>query len=193
MRIPFRRVGVSWFVALAVLTLLATPAAASDHVFRVDYAGSDAGVDVCGVIVDISYAGSLRATIREWAMGPTESPADEFWLGTANNHGSETHTNVATGESLVFTWRTNIQEVSLVDVGDGYYEYTFAVNGMPVWMNGTPLKDRGHLVLTATIYFGDLSTWEDNYLVSEIATHIAGPHPDFTSDAFCEEYVAAIG
>ena len=193
MRILSRRVVVSWFVALVVLTLLAAPAAASDHVFSFDYAGSEAGVDVCGVVVDISLAGSVRGTIREWAIGPAEAGENEFWIGTINDRGSETHTNVLTGESLVLSWRITVQEVGLVYVGEGLYEYTKAINGIPVWINGTPLKDRGHIVLTDTVHFGDLSTWEDDYFVGETAIHIAGPHPDYTSDAFCEEYVAAIG
>jgi hypothetical protein len=181
-------------VALSALLAFAGPAAAaSDKVVRDDYSGLDAGVDVCGLIVDVSFAGTFRGTIHNWVIGPADPPADNFWIGNFQDHGSATYTNVATGESVSGTWRTNVKEASLIHVEGSLWEYSYAVNGIPVRLGNNLLKDRGHIVITDTIDFGDLADDSDDAFVSGVASLIAGPHPAYNSDAFCTALVAAIG
>jgi len=181
------------FVALSALALLAEPAAATDKVIRGDSSGFVDDAEVCGLTVDISYTTTFRATVHEWVIGPDDPPADNVWLGNINEHGSATLTNVANGKSVLRTWNDNIKEDSLVDVGDGNWEYTYAVNGFPSRLGGRPIGV-GRIVITQTLHLGDLADESDDYFVGEVASFDAGRHPDFSSDAsFCDALIAAIG
>jgi hypothetical protein len=186
---------VTRLVRIAVLVVLlglvgvsAAPAGAkNDHVVRDDYEFAVEDVEVCGVVVDIAGSGTFRATIKEWVIGPVDPPVDpadppanDFWLGTINDHGSETHTDVATGETVVLSWRVNIREASLEYLGDGNYAYTFAVNGAPLRIDGRPV-DRGHIVITDVIHLGDLSTVEDDEFVGTSASAMGGRTPRTTT------------
>ena len=189
-----QRLLVPFIAAMVVLTLVAGPVAARDHVVRDHYVFTVEDADVCGVIVDISVDGTFRGTIKNYVIGPADPPANDFWIGTFNNHGSETHTNVATGETVVVSWRVNVQEASLEYIGDGDYAYTFAANGIDLRIDGGRPVNVGRIVITDIIHFGDLSTWEDDYFVSGSASQIAGPHPAYQNEAaFCEAYLAAMG
>ena len=181
-------------VALAALLALAGPAEAkSDKVIRDDYAGSATGLDVCGLTVDVAWQGTFRATIHDYVIGPNPPPADDFWIGNINDHGSQVWTNEANGKSVVQSWTNNIKEASLVYVGDGNWVYTRSVNGIAFRLGGKPI-DVGRIVVVTTIHFGDLSTDADDAFVSEFASFDAGRHPSFYDQAaFCDPLVAAIG
>jgi hypothetical protein len=179
--------------ALAALLALAGPAsAASEKVIREHY--TDAFDDtVCGLAVHVEIEGTFRATIHEWVIGPADPPADEFWIGNINDHGAQTWTNTDNGKSVVRTYTVNIKEASLVDVGGGNYEYTYAVNGPVIKFGGKPV-DVGHIVVTDTIHLGDLSTGDDDFFVDSVALFDAGRHPGYYSEEpFCDALIAAIG
>jgi hypothetical protein len=191
--IRFRPVALG-LVALATLLALAGPAAAaSDKVIRDESAGTFNNPDFCGLDVDGSFQDSFRATIHNWVIQDNGPGTDGFWIGNINDHGSATLTNTANGKSVLQTWNNNIKEASLVDIGGGYYEYTFSQNGFPVRLGGRPI-DVGRIVITQTLYFGDLSTDSDDSFVSGFASFDAGRHPVFYDDApFCDALIAAIG
>jgi hypothetical protein len=183
-------------VLLALGLLLAAPGgtlAASDKVIREPYTDFLDNVPNCGLTVDVAIEGTFRATIHNWVIGPADPPADGFWIGNFNDHGSAIHTNTANGKSVVISWVVNVKEASIVYVGNGDWDYTYAVNGVPVNIGGKPV-DVGRIVITDTIHFGDLSTDTDDFFVSGFASFVAGPHPAYESEAgFCTPYLAAIG
>ena len=188
-----KRLFVPFLAALSVLAVVIAPAAANDKVQRFDYSGSNDDIDVCGLIVDSVFAGTWRGTIHNYVIGPAAPPANDFWIGNFNDHGSETFTNTANGKSVTRTWIVNIKEASLVDIGGGFYEYTYAVSG-PVIKFGGRSVDVGRINITDTIYFGDLSTFTDDYFVSGFVHSDAGRHPGYYSvQPFCDALVAAIG
>ena len=183
-------------VGLVVIVLGSTvvPAAAdTGKVVRTDDSWSFEDVAICGLTVDIVGQSSFRGTIHEWVIGPNDPPADNFWIGNFNDHGSQTFTNVATGASVTGTWSRNVKEASMVDIGGGFWEYTYAINGPVVRLGGRPI-DVGRIAITDTIYLGDLSTEADDYFVCSTALSDAGRHPAFYSEKpFCDALVAAIG
>jgi hypothetical protein len=182
---------------LALAALLAWPSgvgAVPDQIVREHYSGTDEDVPLCGLTVDISFEGTFRATIHEWVIGPNDETADNWWLGTINDHGSATITNVANGESVTQTWVNNIQEASLVDLGNGDWQFTFAHSGIPIRIGGGRPIDVGRIIITQTIHFGDLSTQEDTVFFEPEALFDAGRHPAFYSEGpFCDAIIAAIG
>lgn len=192
-----RRLSVPSLIALVALTLLAGPAAAkNDNVIREDYTDSFDDDDVCGLNVHVEVAGTFRATIHYWVIGPveqTDPPANDFWIGNINDHGSAVITNLDNGKSVEQTWTNNVKEASLVDIGGGFYEYTYAVSGIPVRLGGRPI-DVGRILITDTLYFGDLSTVLDDDFVSGFVHSDAGRHPAYYDEApFCDALNAAIG
>ena len=177
----------------ALLAVPSTAGAVPDQVVREDYSYAfDA--ELCGLAVHVEGAGTFRATIHEWVIGPNPDPADNWWLGTITDHGAQTITNTANGKSIVRPFVTNIQELSTIELGDGYWQYTFAHAGPAVRLGrGAPI-DVGRLIITQTIYFGDLSTGEDDVFYPPEALFDAGRHPVFYSDEpFCNALIAAIG
>lgn len=178
---------------LAVVIMLAlseSSVSARDHVLRENYSFDVLNVESCGVPVDVHVEGTIQATIHEWALEPTGPDSNAFWIGNIMNHGSEVHTNLETGEAVVVSWRDNLKEASFVDVGGGFWEYTFAENGIP-FMIDQEVVDMGRIVITITLYLGDLTTGEDDYFVSDSASMIAGPHPIWDDDGyFCEVFLA---
>jgi hypothetical protein len=176
--------------ALAILALSVAPAAAeSDKVVREEYSFLLEDWDVCGMTVDIAGSGVWRGTIHDWVIEPTGPDSNDFWLGAFNDHGSEIHTDLATGETVKISWNGNVKEATLVDIGGGFYEYTYAISGQPIRIDGK-VTDVGRINITDTIYFGDLSTVNDDYFVSGTANAIAGPHPVYDGQ-FCDIYLAA--
>jgi hypothetical protein len=62
-----------------------------------------------------------------------------------------------------------------------------------VRLGGRPI-DVGRIVITDTIYLGDLSTEADDYFVSSTDLSDAGRHPAYySSEPFCDALLAAIG
>jgi hypothetical protein len=190
-RLRFLALGL---VALAALLAFAGPAsAASDKVIRDRYTDSF-DTDLCGLAVHVEVAGTFRATIHEWAIESTGPGTNDFWIGNINDHGAATITNLANGESVEQTWVNNIKEASLVAIGGGDYEYTFAHSGIPVRLGGGKPIDVGRIVIVQTIHLGDLSTFADDAFVSAIALSDSGRHPAFYSEEpFCDALIAAIG
>lgn len=104
------------------------------------------------------WAGSLARPIHEWVIEPMVPGSNEFWIGACNDHGSETHTNVVTGESIKLSWNSDIKEATLVHIGGGSYEYSCAASRQPVRIENQPI-DGGRIDITDTFNFGNLSTW----------------------------------
>jgi hypothetical protein len=192
--IRFRLTALGLVALSALLALPGGPAAAkSDKVIREDYADSF-NTDLCGLNVDVDVAGTFRATIHVYVIGPNQPPADDFWIGNINDHGGATITNTANGKTVVQTWINNIKEAGLVDLGGGYWQYTFAQSGIPVRLGGGKPIDVGRIVITQTIYFGDLSTGDDDVFYPGIALSDSGRHPAFYSEKpFCDALLKAIG
>jgi hypothetical protein len=190
-RFRFLALGLAALVAL--LALPSPAGAVPDQVVREDYSYAFDDT-ICGLDVHVEGAGTFRATIHEWVIGPNPDTADNWWLGTITDHGAQTLTNTDTGQSVVRTFRNNIQEQSTVELGDGFWQYTFAHAGPAVRLGkGKPI-DVGRLIITQTIYFGDLSRTDDDVFYPPEATFDAGRHPVFYSDEpFCNALVAAIG
>lgn len=177
-----------------LLSLPGGPAgAASDRVIRNSYTDQALGVDVCGFTVDIATAGTFRATIHQWIIGPNDPPADNFWIGNFNDHGASTVTNRDNGKTVVVSWINNIKEASMVNVGDDLWDYTFSQNGIPIRVGNKPI-DRGRIVIVNRLNLGELSTDTDDSFVSGMALSVSGPHPVYQSpDAYCDAISAAIG
>jgi hypothetical protein len=192
--IHFRLVALALTALAVLLALPAGPtAAATDKVIRENYSGSVEAIDACGLTADLAWQGTFRATIHEWVIGPNDPPADNFWIGNINDHGSETWTNTANGKSVVRTWVVNVKEASMVDIGEGYWEYTYAVSG-PVIRFGDRPVDVGRIVITDTLYLGDLSDESDFQFIGSTALADAGRHPAYYDSApFCDALIAAIG
>jgi hypothetical protein len=179
-------------LALAIQALSVAPAAtASDKIIREEFSFTLEDWDAHGMTVDITVTGSFRDTIHDWAIEPGEAGSNDFWIGNLNRRGSELHTDVATGEAIIISWVSNVKEATFVDIGGGFYENTFAESGKPIRIDGQ-VTDAGRVSVTDTIYFGDLSTQDDDYFAGGVANMIAGPQPAYDGQ-FCDLYLAALG
>lgn len=154
--------------------------------------------EVCGIPVDTTITGFLIFHIQDYVI-QAEDPEtqDDFWIGVIQFHLEITSTN-AEGVTITNIVRQTIQEGALVNNGDGTWTYTFAVSGVPLKLrsgNDTVLFDRGRITVEQVLYFGDLTTVEDNEFISQAILSISGPHPEAESDftLFCEVFTDIMG
>jgi hypothetical protein len=153
---------------------------------------------ICDIPVHTTVTGFLIFHIQDYVI-QAEDPEtqDDFWIGVIQFHLDITSTN-AEGVTITNSVRQINQEGDLVDNGDGTWTFTYAVNGAPLKLrsgNDTVLFDRGRITFEEVIYFGDLSTIEDNEFISGQITSISGPHPEAESDftLFCEVFTDVMG
>jgi hypothetical protein len=153
--------------------------------------------NICGIDVHTTLSGFVTLHIQAYVIQGDDEDDNDFWIGVINRHLILTHTN-ADGVTLTNTIRDTVQEGDLVDLGDGYWLYTYAVAGQPERLrsgNQNVLVDVGKINFETVLYFGDLETSEDDEFISETITSIGGPHPDAESDfgLFCEVFTEIMG
>jgi len=189
----FRLIALTLMILSSLLAFAGPAAAASDKVIREDYSYAFDDT-LCGLAVHVEGEGTFRATIHEQVILSSGPDSDDFWLGTITDHGSQTLTNTANDKSVVRTFRNNIHELSMVDLGNGFWQYTFAHAGPAVRLGTDKPIDVGRIVITQTLFLGELSTVADDSFVGSTALFDAGRHPVFYSDEpFCNALIAAIG
>ncbi len=145
---------------------------------------------LCGIPVHTTVTGHLIFHIQDYVIQADNPDADDFWIGVIQTHLTFRTTN-AEGVILTESIRQTRQEGDLVDNGDGTWTYTFAISGKASELrsgNKRVTADVGRIAFEEVIYFGDLSTVEDNEQVSFRITSFSGPHPQAESDftLFCE-------
>jgi hypothetical protein len=153
---------------------------------------------LCGIPVHDIIEGSVILHVQDHVIQADDPTVqDSFWIGVIQQYFKVTYTNAA-GVSLFQFERNTVQEDSLVDNGDGTWTYIYTLIGQQIMLkggNGTVLVDVGRTSHSIDIYFGDLSTQADNYVVSADVTQVVGPHPIHESDfaLFCDTVTDILG
>lgn len=179
-------------VAFATLALPGGALAAKPTVF------SDSGqfdADICGVSVSISFSSQDRVHYQESVLPSTGAGSDELWYGIVNSKFTVTYTSYVNGNVLTYDAVRNSNDLAIAYIGEGVWQFTFTNSGLAVKLRDgttTLLQDNGRLVLRDTVYLGDTSTDTDNYFIGEELLSIAGPHPVYFPDNFCNAFVPAM-
>ena len=153
--------------------------------------------EICGIPVHTTVDGWSILHIQRVVIESTGEGTDDFWIGVIQDHYDVTWTNEA-GVTMTQTVRQTVQEGDLVDNGDSTWTYTNTINGMPEFLrvgNTIINKDRGRVSFEVVFNFHDLSTFEDNEVISAEVTGIQGPHPTAESDfeLFCQNIIKVLG
>jgi len=179
-----------------LLLAMTSPAGAEPQSFKNSF---DAEFDdvVCKIPVHVTITGFEIVHIQESVIPDTGPESDAFWIAVFQHHAVFKFTN-ADGVTITSTYHETVQEDSMVDNGDGTWTYTYAINGMARVLrtgHGQLYKDVGRITIQDVIYLGDLSTIEDNEMVSSQILGIQGPHPGADSDfeLFCEVFTEIMG
>jgi hypothetical protein len=180
---------------LGLLLVMASPASAGQP--RKITIHDEFNEDLCGIPVYTTVDGWFTQHIQYWEIEPTTPDADNFFIGVIQVHLDVAWTT-ADGEVLTTQLRRTIQEGDLVDLGDGYWEYTYTVNGLVDKIrlgNEILVMEVGSISIREVIYLGDLSTVDDFEFISFEVTDSNGPHPltEADHDLFCEVITGAIG
>ena len=153
--------------------------------------------ELCGIPVHTTVDGRITQHIQYWEIEPTTPDADDFFIGVIQVHFDVTWTT-ADGVVLTTQVRRTIQEGDLVDLGGGYWQFTYTINGIADKIrlgNEILLMEVGSVSIREVIYLGDLSTTDDFEFINFEFTDINGPHPlaEADYDLFCEVVTGAIG
>ncbi|HYP61721.1 MAG TPA: hypothetical protein VEQ36_14945 [Thermomicrobiales bacterium] len=180
---------------LGLLVAMAGPASAGNPEKIIIHDETDE--ELCGIPVRETADGWVTLHNQDVVIDSTGPDSDTFWIGVIQIHLDYTWTT-ADGVVLTDQLRSTIQQGNLVELGDGFWEYTYTIDGIidRIRLGNTTLgMDRGSMSFREVFYLGDLSTQADNEFVSFEITDINGPHPiaenDF--DNFCKDIIGALG
>jgi hypothetical protein len=194
MRTPLFARFAAFLTVLGLFVAMASPAGAVKPEkinFYVEF-----NEELCGIPVYTTIDGVLNFHIKEYVIEATTPDADSFWIGHFQVHWDMTWTNQA-GVTVTNHGVHTIHDGDLVFIGDGNWLYTWSDSGHPNFFrigNEIIYREVGHVSIAEVIHFGDLSTQEDDYVVSSEATHVAGQQPEAESEhAFCDAIVGALG
>jgi hypothetical protein len=176
---------------IAIATLLAVPGTISAGPPVVTPIEDYAQFDVCGVTTDFSIQG--RETLHIIDDVTSSDNANYLWFGQSRIQYTITYTSLETGHVLTDSGNRMFKDITVIDLGGGYWEAHYQETGISVWIqdgNQTLFKDVGRIEFTDVIYFGDLSTEADDQFISNTMDFMAGPHPIFFDDGslFCAAY-----
>ena len=84
----------------------------------------------CGINRHTTIDGWINLHIQDYVIQADDpSVQNDFWIGVIQLHLDLTWTNAA-GVTMTDQFRNTMQEGDLVDLGDGFWEYTWTANGI---------------------------------------------------------------